>query len=267
MRLILSNIGAIYRKELRGYFGSPLSLIVAGIFWLLAGLFLVVIIQSVVRNTVTLDLQQQQLGGTVPAVDVPYTILQNFLAIMGSLALVILPIFSMGLYAEERKRGTLELLATSPVTNWAVAVGKLLAVLTFFITLVIPLMICEAIAFSTANPPMNPGVFLVGHFGLVLMAAAILAIGLFISSLTDSTLLAAVLTFAVILVLWVLDLLGQTVGGGLGAVLNHLSLLKHFTTLTQGVIDTGSIVLFCSYIGLGIFLTAQSIDALRFQRS
>lgn len=261
MAKIIRNITAIYRKELQSYFASPLAYLIAGVFWLLAGVFFVVILQTVVQQVTALDLQGQQ------PVDVPYAIQQNFLAVMGSLALVILPILSMGLYAEERKRGTLELLATSPITNWAIATGKLLGVLTFFITLVVPLLVYEAITFSSANPPVQPWVLLVGHGGLILLAAAVLSLGLFISSLTESSILAAIFTFALVLVLWVLDLIGQTLGGPVGAALNHLSLLKHYTNLSQGIVDTSSLILFASYIFLGLFLTAQSIDALRFQRS
>ncbi len=261
MATILRNITAIYRKELQSYFASPLAYVIAGVFWLLAGLFFVVILQTVVQQVSSLDLQGPQ------PVDVPYQIQQSFLSVMGSLALVILPILSMGLYAEERKRGTLELLATSPITNWAIALGKLLGVLTFFVTLVLPLLVYEAIAFSTASPPIQPWILLLGHGGLILLAAAVLSLGLFISSLTESSILAAVLTFALVLCLWIFDLIGQTVGGPIGAALNHLSLLKHYTNLLQGVVDTSSLILFTSYIFLGLFLTAQSIDTLRFQRS
>lgn len=262
MGLLISNILAIYRKELQSYFASPLAYLIAGVFWFLAGLFFVVILQSAIQQVAELDLQ----GGPQP-IDVASEVLQGFLQVMGSLVLVILPILSMGLYAEERKRGTLELLATSPLTNWVVALGKLLGVLTFFVTLVVPLLIYEAIAFNAVDPPMQPWALLVGHGGLILLAAAILSIGLFISSLTESSILAAILTFALILLLWVLDVIGENLGGAVGAVLNHLSLLKHYTDLTQGVIDTSGLILFASYILLGLFLTAQSIDALRFQRS
>ncbi|MGB7412862.1 MAG: ABC transporter permease [Thermosynechococcaceae cyanobacterium] len=267
MRLLTNNVLAIYRKELQGYFKAPLPYVIAGIFWLLAGLFFLFILQSVVAETAKFDLLQSQLNEPAPSVDVPGQILQSFLGVMGSLALVILPILSMGLYAEERKRGTLELLATSPITNWAVALGKLMAVLTFFITLVIPIIMLEALTFDSASPPLPLELLLASHLGLVLLAAAILSLGLFISSLTDSVILAAILTFAVILVLWILDLLGESLGGPLGAVLNHLSLLKHYSTLSQGVLESSSIILFVSYIILGLFLTAQSIDLFRFQRS
>lgn len=270
MRLILGNIIAIFRKELQSYFASPLAYAIAGIFWLLSGFFFVIILlgpEGLIQQVGQRDLQGQQLGIPVPPVDVAYEFLRAFLSVMGSLALFILPILSMGLYAEERKRGTLELLATSPVTNWAVAVGKLLGVLTFFITLVLPLLAYEAIALAAANPPVPPTVPLLGHLGLILLAASVLSLGMFISSLTDSTILAAIFTFALILFLWVIDVIAKNLGGSIGEALNHLSLLKHYNNLIQGIFDTSSLILFASYIILGIFLTAQSIDALRFQQS
>jgi ABC-2 type transport system permease protein len=262
MRVVLSNILAIYRRELQSYFASPLASVVAGVFWLLAGFFFVNLL-----NAFNLEvLRADSLGNTTP-LDVPYQFLQSFLGVLSSVALFLLPILSMGLYAEERKRGTLELLATSPITNWAVALGKLLAVVTFFLTMVLPLLLYEAIAFSATNPPMNLGIVFLGHLGLVLLAAAVLSLGMFISSLTDSTILAAVFTFGLVIFLWVIDLLGQRLGGPLGNALGHLSLLKHFGNLSQGIVDSGSLVLFGSYIVLGLFLTAQSVDAFRFQRS
>ncbi|BAY14953.1 putative ABC-2 type transport system permease protein [Anabaenopsis circularis NIES-21] len=152
------------------------------------------------------------------------------------------------------------------LTNWAVAVGKLLGVVTFLITMVAPLLIFEAIALSGSNPPMSPAIPLLGHFGLILLAAAILSLGMFISSLTDSTILSAVLTFGLVLLLLFVDLIAKSIGGPVGEALGHLSLLKHYNTFIQGIFDTSAIILFASYIFLGIFLTAQSIDALRFQR-
>ncbi|MGI0484521.1 ABC transporter permease [Pantanalinema rosaneae CENA516] len=270
MQMMFSNILAIYRKELQSYFASPLAYTVAGVFWLIAGIFFAGILfgdQGLIGQASSSDLRAQQFGFTPFPIDVPYTFLQFFLGTLGSLVLFILPVLSMGLYAEERKRGTLELLATSPITNWMVAIGKLLGVVTFFLTMLLPLLIYEAIVFNASNPPFNFTTVLVAHLGLLLLAAAILSLGMFVSSLTDSTILAAVFTFALVLLLWGIDLVAKSVGGVVGDALGHLSLLKHYTNLVQGVLDTGSLVLFASYIVLGVFLTAQSIEALRFQRS
>jgi len=270
MGIVLSNIIAIYRRELQSYFVSPLAYAIASVFWFIAGLFLVMILlgqYGILEYVKFLDSQRQQLGVPVPPIDVPAEFIQAFLDRLGWLLLFILPVLSMGLYAEERKRGTLELLATSPVTNWAVAVGKLLGVLTFFTTLVLPLLLFEAIAISSSNPPMPATIPILGHLGLILLAAAILSLGMFISSLTDSTILSAVLTFALILLLLFVDVIAKSIGGPIGDALGHLSLLKHYNTFIQGIFDTSALILFASYIFLGIFLTAQSIDALRFQRN
>lgn len=270
MGIVLSNIIAIYRRELQSYFVSPLAYAIASVFWFISGLFLVMILlgpTGILVYVASLDLQGQQLGVPVPPIDVAAEFIQAFLDRLGWLLLFILPVLSMGLYAEERKRGTLELLATSPVTNWAVAVGKLLGVLTFFITLVLPLLLFEAIAINSSTPPMPATIPILGHLGLILLAAAILSLGMFISSLTDSTILSAVLTFALILLLLFVDVIARSIGGPIGDALGHFSLLKHYNTFIQGIFDTSALILFASYIFLGIFLTAQSIDALRFQRN
>lgn len=270
MRVVLSNVLAIYRKELQGYFASPLAYAIAGIFWFLAGiLFWLVLLspQGIIAQAALRDLQGQQLGAAPPPVDAAREYLDFYLGLMGFLSLFLLPILSMSLYTEERKRGTLELLATSPLTNWAVAVGKLLGVLTFFVTMLLPVVAYETIALSAAEPAMPLGAFLLAHAGWVLLAASVLSLGMFISSLTDSTILAAVFTFVLVFVLWFFDALAKGLGGPAGEALGHLSLLKHYGNLVQGVLDTSSLILFASYILLGIFLTAQSIEAFRFQRS
>ena len=266
MLIIIANIWAIFRKELQGYFYSPLAYLVAALFWLISGFFFVQILlgpEGVIQQAAARD----QLGTPSSAEDFSYQFLFFFLSVIGSLATFVLPILSMGLYAEERKRGTLELLATSPLTNWAVAVGKLLGVLAFFTVMILPLIGYEAIALSAANPPIQPAVPLVAHLGLILLACSILSLGMFISSLTDSSVFAAFITFGLVLFLWVVDLIGKNIGGFLGEVLNHLSLVENYNNLVKGVLDTSSIILFASYIILGVFLTAQSIDGLRFQRS
>jgi len=255
MILIFNNIVAIFRKELQGYFTSSLAYIIAGVFWLMAC--------SLFVSEVQIWTAQKAAGQVV---DVPQETLKSFLSGMWWLVMFIMPSLSMGLYADERRHRTLELLATSPITNWAVALGKLLAVWTLFISLMLPVAVFEILFLSHANPPIAAGVFLVGHLGLLLLAAAILSLGLFISSLADSSILAIILTYALILFLSLLFLWGERWGEPWVTIFDQLSLVKHYVTLTQGVLDLSSVVLFASYVVLGLFLTAQSIDFLRFQR-
>ncbi|TVQ46796.1 MAG: ABC transporter permease [Gloeocapsa sp. DLM2.Bin57] len=253
---LLINIMAIFRKELHSYFASPLAYTVAGIFWLISGYFFIVllfdqgsIIQEVARR--------EQMGEILPPIDVAYIFLRDFFSLMGTIVLFILPLLSMGLYTEEKKLGTLELLITSPLSHLAIAVGKFLGVLTFFITLLIPLVIYQIIIFSAANPPVTPIVPLLAHLALILLASAVLSLGMFISSLTESNLIAALLTFAVVLFLWVIDLIADNLQGFWVEIIGHLSLLEHYDNLIQGIFSTSSVFLLLSYVILGIFLTTQ----------
>ena len=133
--------------------------------------------------------------------------------------------------------------------------------------MVLPLLGLDAIAINAAEPPISPVLLLLGHGGLILLAAAVLSLGMFVSSLTDSTILSAILTFALVLFLWVIDVVANNVSGPLTEALKHLSMLTHYTNILQGLVDTSGIIMLLSYVVLGVFLTAQSIDALRFQRS
>lgn len=261
---IITNIIAILQKELQSYFASPLAFSIAGIFWLISGIFFVFILLSEQGVIQGVNLQEQ-MGNEVP-MDVVYQFMQIFFGTIGSLTIFILPILSMGLYAEERKRGTLELLATSPIFNWVVALGKLLGVLLFFITMIMPILLYEAIAFQGANPPVNPQVVILAHVGLILMAGSVLSLGMFISSLTDSTVFSAILTFTLVIFLSILDGIGNNIGGTIGEIIAHFSLMRNYENLVKGIFDTSNLIVFFSYIFLGIFLTAQSIETLRFNR-
>lgn len=266
LSIVFSNILAIYRRELQGYFASPLAYGVAAIFWLLSGFLLVLAVfgpQGLLAQSALAD----QSGLPSAPIDLPYEFVRFYLGLLGSLSMFVLPMLSMGLYAEERKQGTLELLATSPITNWSVALGKLLGVVTFYITMVLPLMVCEALIVGASDPPFKLHLLWLGHGGLVLLAAGVLSLGMFISSLTDSTVFAAFMTFGMVLVLWVIDGVASVVPGPVGQAIGHLSLLTHYDDFIQGILDTSGLILFGSYVVLGLFLTAQSIETLRFQRN
>ncbi|MGF1591556.1 MAG: ABC transporter permease [Pleurocapsa sp.] len=263
--MIIANIIAIAQRELQGYFASPLAYIVATVFWFISGLFFTEILigeQGIIQQIAL----SERMGNEIGSIDVATEFLTSFLAILASLSLLIVPVLSMGLYAEERKRGTLELLATSPITNWAVAIGKLLAVVMLFSLLVLPALIYEAIAFNAADPPISFALPLLAHLSLILFAASLLSLGMFISCLTNSTILAAVLTFGLVLLLWILELVANSLGGLLRDSLLHISLINSYNNLVQGIASTSDFILFFSYIFLGIFLTSQSIHSLRLNR-
>jgi ABC-2 type transport system permease protein len=276
---MINNIWAIFRKEFQGYFTSPSAYIILGIFWLVAGFFFNSLLYGII-----LDIGVQEQSGFLVSRDVVYEFMTTFIGIiLSSLLLVILPALSMGLYAEEKKQGTLELLATSPLSNWSIAIGKLLGVIAFFTVMITPLWIYEIVVFSAAVPPVNLASILLAHLGLILLAAAIFSIGMFISSLTNSSILAYIITFITILFIWILDVIannaeaffreriggemGEQIGFFLKEFLSHLSWYEPFNNFVRGIFDSSSLVVMISYIILGIFLTTQSIEADRYQRN
>ncbi|MEG3436926.1 ABC transporter permease [Pannus brasiliensis CCIBt3594] len=276
---MINNIWAIFRKEFLGYFTSPTAYIIVAVFWLIAGFFFNSLLYGII-----LAIANQERSGLPVSRDVVYEFLTTFIgSLLPSLLLVLLPALSMGLYTDEKKQGTLELLATSPLTNWSVALGKLLGTIALFTVMIVPFWIYEIVIFSAASPPVNLQGILLSHLGLLLLASSIFSIGMFISAITGNNIISYIVTFIVVLVAWLLDVIAGNVesffrdriGGDLGErigffckeILSHLSWFESFNNFVLGIFDSSSLVLFLSYIFLGIFLTSQAIEASRFQRN
>jgi ABC-2 type transport system permease protein len=267
MKTALQNIWVIYQRELYGYRRSPLAYVITGIFWLVYGLLFFSVLYGTIDQARLIDARQAN-GEAMPSFDMAYLFLQTFLGtILGSTSLLILPMLSMGLYAEERKQGTWELLATAPIANWQIAVAKLLGALTLFSIMVLPFLGLEIYAVAGTVPPMPLGIILMGHFGLLLQGAAILSLGMFISSCSSSSIVAAILTFFLVTAWNNIDILADRIPGIPSQFLANFSVVNHYQRLAGGVLDSGSIAILTSYTLLGIYLTAQSIEFSRGHRS
>lgn len=263
----LQNIWVIYRREINSYARSPFAYAIAGIFWLVYGLLFFSTLYENIDQSRLIDVRQAQ-GEQLPSFDMAYVFLQSFVgSILGSTSLLILPMLSMGLYAEERKQGTWELLVTAPIANWQVAVAKLSGALTIFAIMVLPFLGLEAYAVYGVVPPIPPGILLMGHFGLLLQAAAILSLGMFISACSNNSIVAAILTFFLVTAWNNIDILADRIPGIPSQFLANFSVVNHYHRLAGGVLDSGSIAILASYTLLGIYLTAQSIEFSRGHRS
>lgn len=256
---------AIYRKEMGHYFVSPIAYVVVGVFLILSAFFFNYFLSAVIRDSYQMELQGMRFG--MPAdIDVPSQVMRAFFGLLSTLVLFLTPILSMGVYAEERKRGTMELLMTSPVTELQIVLGKFLASLTLFAIMLLPTASYLIFMYVRSDPIPPWRVMLAGYAGIFLMGAALLALGTFISSLTENQIIAAVLTFAAILMIWVLDL-GRSATSGLGEVLAYLSVIHHYEDFTRGVIDTSGLIYYVSFVLFFVFLTVRSVDSMRWRRA
>jgi len=258
----MRNILAIVERELRAYFTSPIAYVVLTIFVFLSGLFFRSILAQVLQMGLMSQLQAQQLGPR--AMDMPGMITRGFLSTMSVILLFVMPMLTMGLFAEEKKRGTIELLLTAPLTDLQVVLGKFFAGVTFFLILLLTTWIQTGMLYLYSTPASGP--IFTAYLGLLLYGLALIAIGLFISTLTENQIIAAVLSFGTIMVLWLVDVLANNADSTSGkAVLTYLSILSHLDDFMKGVLSTSHIIFYMSLMLVALFLTYRSIDSLRWR--
>jgi gliding motility-associated transport system permease protein len=177
--------------------------------------------------------------------------------------LFLIPMITMRLFAEEKRTGTIELLATSPVRDYEIIGGKWLAALALYACMLLLSGLNLAFLFRYGNPDWKP--LLVSYLGLLLQAGALLAIGTFISTLTKNQIVAGALTFGVALMLWVMAWAGEYEHAAWAQVLSYLSLITHFDSFGKGVLDSKDALFYLTVIFLGLFFTARSLESLRWR--
>jgi len=254
----MSNILAIAQKELKSYFASPIAYIVIGFFSIMFGWFFVNLLYYFQRMSMQAGMMGQ--GGNMNVNDM--LIAPLFLNV-SVILLFTLPAVTMRTYSEEKRSGTIELLLTSPLTDFQIVMGKFLGGLALYAAMLAITLPHLGLLFLYGNPEWQQVV--TGYLGLLLMGGCFLALGLFISSLTKNQIVAAMVTFAVFLMFWVINWMASFSSPTTQAVLTHLSITEHLNDFTKGVLDTKHLVYYLSFIGFGLFLTVRSVDSERWR--
>jgi len=250
MKLIFT----ILKRELKSYFSSPIAYIILVVFLVLSGVFFFVYLQSFVGSQFDPRFQffKERLN-------LNEFVIRPYLGTISVVLLLMIPIITMRLIAEERKNYTAELLFTSPLGVIHIVLGKFLASLTLFLVMIILSAIHVVVLMVYGNPDLGP--VLSGYLGLLLLGSSFLSIGLFASSLTENQIIAAVISFGVLLVFWIIGASSDAES----SVLGYLSIINHFDNFTKGVIELKDIVYYLSFIFLGIFLTEVTLDSERWR--
>jgi gliding motility-associated transport system permease protein len=255
----MRNILAIAEKELKSYFASPIAYIVIGTFALLYGWFYVSLLLFFVRQS----MQMGQLGGAGQSVNINQFMIRNLIQNVTILVLFLMPAITMRTYSEEKRSGTIELLLTSPLTDFQIILGKFLGALGLWAVTLAVSLIHIGILFIYGNPEWKP--IATAYLGLLLFGACFISVGLFISSLTKNQVVAFAATFGVFLFLWVINWIGSFSGPTVNELTNYLSIVGHFDDFAKGVIDTTHLIYYLSFITFGLFLTAKSVDSERWR--
>lgn len=252
------NVLAITEKELRSYFASPIAYIIIGLFSLLFGYFFYVYLMLFVRQSE----QMMQFGGGGSA-NVNQQMIRYVLLNVSVILLFLMPVITMRTYSEEKRSGTIELLLTSPVTDVQIILGKFLGAMGLYGAMLLVTMLYMSILFFIGNPEWRP--LVAGYLGLLLMGGCFISVGLLISSLTKNQIVAGAITFAVFLMLWVINWMADQAGPVARQILTTLSITDHFDDFARGIIDTKHLVYYVSFITFGLFLTSKSVDMERWK--
>ena len=231
----MSKILAVAGRELRGYFASPLAYVVAAFFMLVAGYFFSLILFHTKQAS-----------------------LQPLFSNLTVIFLLITPALTMRLLADERKSGTIELLMTSPITDRDLVLGKYLSAV-LFLAFLLGLTLVYPVILSFVGQP-DWATIATGYLGIFLLGASFMAIGVFASSVTANMIIAAMVTFALSLVIWLLPSAGQMFGGVAADVMSYLSVINHQENLGRGVVDTTDLLFYISFIIAFLFLTIRSVE-------
>ncbi len=256
MRTILT----IARRELKSYFVSPLAYVVLFFFLAIVGLFFVQVVLQYSR----ISLQVSANPMWASQVNLHDIVIRNFYSTFGVIMLFIAPILSMRVLAEERRLGTVELMLTAPVTTPQLVLGKYLGALGFgVVMLVLTLLYPLFLSLMGASPDLGP--LAAVYLGTLLMMGSFLAVGVLASSLTANQIVSALVAFVICLFFWVIGFLGEVGGGAYSELLKGLSIIEHYEDFLKGIVDTGAVVYYLSFIFFGLFLTQRVIDSGRWR--
>lgn len=238
----MTNITAIFKKEFRSYFNSPIAYIFITFFlglssWLFfRGFFL--------QN-------QAEMRG--------------FFGLMPWIFLFFIPAVTMKLWAEEKKIGTIEILMTLPIRDYEVVLGKFFA---SFALLVVTVLLSFVIPFSVmyVGDP-DGGIIITGYIGLLLMGAAYLAIGLCASTLTENQIIAFILGIFTCFVLLIIgeDIVLFNAPDWLFPIFSYLGLGSHYSSILRGVLDSRDIIYYLSVIGFFLYLSTLAIESRKWR--
>jgi ABC-2 type transport system permease protein len=240
----MKNVPSIFAREMKAYFLSPIAYVALIVFALLTGYFFAAYFNWASRY---------QGEASMRAIFHNMSITMLFIA----------PLITMRLFAEEKRSGTIEILMTSPVTDAEAAIGKFAAGLGLFVIMLALTFPCPLFLIIYGTPDVTA--MAVGYLGLFLLGAAFLSVGMVTSSITKNQIVAALMSFVMLLGLWVIGWMSAAVGSQPGKVLSFVSLVEHFDDFSKGMLDTKHIAYYVSFASFCLFLAVKLVQSAKWK--
>ena len=256
----MTRILAIAGREMRSFFSSPLGFVVIAVFMLLTGY----LFDVQVREYATFSLEAARNPAIAAQLNLHDGFIRPFYQTIAFFLMLVIPLISMRLLAEEKKQGTAEFLLTAPLRTSELVLGKFLGALGFLSVLLLLTGQYPLFLWLAGSPP-PAGALLSAFLGTYLMGAAVLSVGLLMSSLTESQVIAGIAGILAAFFLWVIGFMEILVGEQAGQVFRAVSLLENMDDLSKGVIDTGNIVFFVTFAAFNLFLTQRAVESRRWR--
>ena len=250
---------AVLRKELAVYFATPIFYITGFFFLLLGGYFFYS--NPLYYSLVSFQAAQNPMAaGQLNPLQMVF---RPLFATLGVVLLLLVPLLTMRLLAEEKRAGTAELLFTYPLTDWAIILGKFLAALLIY-AIFLGFTLTYPLAFSAVGR-LDWTALASCYLGMRLLGGAVLSLGLFASRLTANQTLAPVTGFSLLLLFWIIGWQQEIGAAGWGSVVAALSMMDHYDSFIRGVVDTRDLVYYFSFIYFFLFLTKRQLESRRWR--
>lgn len=249
----------IARRELGAYFSTAVGWLSLLSFLVLTGFFFASMVSFYSLQSTEAAFNPMM----AEPLDLDQYLVAPFYANMAVILLFVCPGLTMRLFAEDQRQGSLDLLLTSPVPSWQVVVGKYLGAFGFVVVMLLSTAHYPLILMWLGTPDL--GVLACSVLGVLLLAGAFLAVGLLASSLTENQVVALLLSFGMLLLLWVVAWADPAASSGWQKVLAYLSIMNHLEQLTRGLLHTKDVVYYLSFIGFFLFATTQRLEVMKWR--
>jgi len=256
------SIGLIFKKELKSYFNSFIAYAIIAIFLAVTGYLFF----NLLASFSVLSFQAQanpMVAKQYNLLNINETVVRPLFGNISIVMLLMLPLLTMKLLADEKKSGTMELLLTYPVRDAEVILGKFFACLTVFAAMLLSTISYPLLLIYLGEPEILP--MITGYAGLFLLGAAFISLGIFTSSLTENQIIAGSLSVGTLFCFWLMSYSTMFVSPGIGQVISYLAINEHLASLAKGVVDTEDIIYFLVFTILFLFLTLRSLESKRWR--